>query len=152
MINFNNKIKIVLILFFSFLGVYVFSPIIFLANTPKINPKFIASIKKMPENIINFPGNMMANIGSLFYNPLYNNQLNQSQPIEDQNINIPKPIQLITPPSYLQFKPVSKYVEAAEDEKTGKKYIKIKKGASLEVDGEVEINGKKYPRIKIIEE
>ncbi|GAB4219815.1 MAG: hypothetical protein Fur009_7640 [Candidatus Microgenomates bacterium] len=152
MINFNNKIKIVLILLFSFLGVYVFSPIIFLANTPKINPKFIASIKKMPENIINYSGKLTANIGSLFYNPFYNNQYDQNQVIKDQNTNILKPVQLITPPSYLQFKPVSKYVEAAEDAETGKKYIKIKKGARLEVDGEIEINGKKYPKIKIIEE
>lgn len=144
-----NKLKILFILFFSFLSIYFFSPIIFLANTPRINPRFITSIKSLPENISSFPGKIIANLSNFFYiqQKTSDYQLNQNQ-----TASIPKPIQLITPPSYLEFKPVSKYVEAAEDEKTGNKYLKIKKGAKMKVVGTIEINGKTYPKIKIIEE
>lgn len=148
-INFFNMYKKILFsILISVLAVKIFSPIVFLANTPRMNPRFIASLIEAPEKIISFPGKMIAGLSNMFifqkntdnYNQNYNNQIAN------------QPVSFITPPPYLQFKPVSKYVEAAEDEKEKKTYLKIKKGARLKVVGTVEINGKTYPKVEIVEE
>ncbi len=44
-------IKIVIIISASFILVFLFSKSIFLANTPRINPQFVASIRNLPVNI-----------------------------------------------------------------------------------------------------
>ena len=55
--NKNNlsRIKTVLIIFISFLFVYLISSQIFLAGTPKINPNFIANLKNAPTYIAEIP-------------------------------------------------------------------------------------------------
>lgn len=148
--------KILFSILISILAVKIVAPAVFLADTPRVNPRFIAQLKETPEKIINFPGKMIASLSNIFIfqkNTDNYNQYNQNQNFNNQVADQPianQPIKLITPPPYLQFKSVSKYVEAAEDKKNNKIYLNIKEGAQLKIVGTVEINGKIYPKVEIV--
>ncbi len=80
---------------------------------------------------------------------IFNFEENQTKQDNYQNNNqiANQKINFINPPAYLKFQPVSRYVEAAKDEKDNTTYLKIKKGARLKIFGTIEVNEKTYPKI-----
>jgi len=58
-INLNLKLKIFAIIAVSFLAVKLVAPQVFLANTPKVNPLFIAKLQNAPTYIVSLPGNII---------------------------------------------------------------------------------------------
>lgn len=120
--NTTNRIKIVLALMFTFFGVKLLTPSLFLADSPKINPMFIGNTQRF-----------IAGLGK--------NKIDQ---------NTVAKVEQPTPPPNVVFKYVSKGVSAAEDQSTGQKYIKVEAGTKYKIVGEITINGVKYPKIEFI--
>jgi len=140
----TNRIKMVLVLLFTFFSVKLVAPNLFIANTPRVNPLFIANVINTPARIAAMPGKFLSSLSNFrLFN--FNNET---------NIKIdPKIIANLkqkTPPANVVFKYVSKGVSAAEDTATGEKYIKVEAGTKYRVIGEIEINGVKYPKIEFI--
>lgn len=135
----------VLVLLISFFAVKTVAPNLFIANTPVVNPSFIANIINTPGRIAAMPGRFLSSLSNISFN-LFNNQ---------NNIQVdPKTIAEVkqkTPPANAVFEYVSKGVSAAEDTQTGEKYIKVKAGTKYRIVGTVTINGKQYPKIEFIE-
>ena len=134
----------VLVLLFTFFSVKLVAPNLFIANTPRVNPLFIANVINTPARIAAMPGKFLSSLSNFrLFN--FNNET---------NIKIdPKIIANLkqkTPPANVVFKYVSKGVSAAEDTATGEKYIKVEAGTKYRVIGEIEINGVKYPKIEFI--
>lgn len=132
----KTRVKVLFIVLSSFLLVKIASPQIFLADSPKINPLFVAKIKNTPFELARLPSKMIASIINL--NPFAN---------KDEVISN---VKLVTPPPNIIFKSVAKGVSAAEDPKTGKKYIKIEAGTKYRIAGTVTVNGKQYPKIEFV--
>ena len=93
--------------------VTLFAPQVFLANTPRVNPLFIASIKNLPTNIVGTPDRIVAYIGNMF-----TSKNNQTTPNPSSTVNVPASI---------AFKEVTAGVYAGEDTASKKTYIKIDK-------------------------
>lgn len=163
----NNRIKMVLVLLFTFLAVRAVAPNLFIANSPKINPVFITEIINKPKEIAAMPGRFLSSLSNFrLFNFDYSDEGAASttvarkrvspafrEPIAKVSVN-PKVIAEVkfkTPPANLVFKYVSKGVSAAEDPQTGEKYIKVEAGTKYRVVGEIEINGKTYPKIEFVE-
>lgn len=132
----KKRIKTLLILVFSFAAITWLSPQIFLVDSPRINPLFIARLQNTPFMISQLPGRMMAGLTQL--NPF-------KKKGEFANVKI------VTPPADVIFKPITKGVSAAEDPKTGQTYIQIQGGTKYVIDGYVTINGQKIPKIVFVE-
>lgn len=137
-LNFFNfkKIKILVVLALSFFVVKYASPQVFIANSPMINPSFLTNIKNTPSYIVSIP----QKIGNIFYK-IPQSEIDQSyiEKIKVKNI-----------PPGLIFQPLTKGVNAqiAEDQATGKKYLKIPAGTKYKFE-EIELNGKMVKVIKI---
>jgi hypothetical protein len=134
----KTRIKILLVVLVSFFMVKTAAPQVFLADSPRVNPEFIARIKNAPTELAQLPGNLIAGIGNL--NPF-------SKKENDMFANVKS----VTPPPNVAFKQIAKGVSAAEDPKTGQKYIKIEAGTKYRIVGTVTINGKQYPKIEFVE-
>lgn len=93
------------------LGIVVgISPRIFLADSPKINPNFIA-------NLGNLPGDIVA---------MFRGQ--PSSKDEQLTAEIPR----VVHPAGLNYEPMAKGVYASEPDQSGKRYIRIEEGTKLE--------------------
>ncbi|MCR4313441.1 MAG: hypothetical protein NUV58_04280, partial [Candidatus Roizmanbacteria bacterium] len=57
----TNRIKMILVLLFTFFGVKIVAPNLFIANTPRVNPVFVAKIMNTPKEIAAMPGKFLAN-------------------------------------------------------------------------------------------
>lgn len=133
----------ILVLLFTFFGVKIVAPNLFIANTPRVNPVFVAKIMNTPKEIAAMPGKFLANLSNF---RLFNNQNNiQVDP------KVIAEIKFKTPPANVVFEYVSKGVSAAEDPATGEKYIKVAAGTKYKIVGEITINGVKYPKVEFIE-
>ena len=141
----KTRIKIVLVLLFTFFSVKLITPNLFIANSPRINPLFITGIINAPKEIALLPGKFLSSLSNIRFN-LFNNETN----IKVDPEIIAKVKQVIPPPNAV-FKYVSKGVSAAEDPQTGEKYIRIEAGTKYKIIGYITINGVKYPKIKFIE-
>ena len=114
----NNKtglrIKTMLSILVSFGLVKVLSPVVFIANTPQVNPNLAADLLSLPARSIAF-----------LQNP--------TEPT-DSSSNLPKVEigQSAKPKEGLEYKPLMNGVYAAEDPATGKKYAKIVAGTKLQ--------------------
>lgn len=108
----------------SFNLVKVFSPKIFIANSPKFKPEFIAFIER-PTNIL--PATQFTKLLSFGF-------------IVDhiETAKIPK----TTPPNGTSYIQVAKGVYASESQTDKTRYIKINKGTTLEVHSVNLSNGK----------
>lgn len=131
-----TRIKLILIVIFTVLVVKAVAPKLFLADSPKINPFFIA-------NTLNSSKKLIASIGKL--------NLNKKDQTVDTKKNQSSPFQYVTPPPNLVFEFISKGVSAAEDPTTGQKFIKVEAGTKYKIVGEITLNGKKYPKIEFVE-
>ncbi|MFA9288385.1 MAG: hypothetical protein ACEQSA_00700 [Weeksellaceae bacterium] len=113
----NNKIKTrikaVLAIVLSFVAVSSVTPTLFLANTPQVNPGFIAIVQDIPA----YPQRLAA----ILRNPM-------SPEKQDGDVlygQIPK----ADPTDDTEFFPIAKGVEASED----RSYVKIEEGTKIEV-------------------
>lgn len=123
----KTRIKILLIVLVSFLVVKTGTSQLFIADSPRINPEFIARLKNAPQELA-------AN-------------LNPFKKKDDMFADVKS----VTPPDNVIFKSISKGVSAAEDPKTGKSYIRVEAGTKYRIVGTVVINGKEYPKIEFVE-
>jgi len=156
----KTRIKILLVVLVSFFMVKTAAPQIFLANTPKINPSFIARLKNAPTELAQLPANLFSEIANL--NPFLKKEndmfANVKSVTPPPNVAFSKKendmfanVKSVTPPPNIIFKQATKGVYAGEDPKTGQKYIKIEAGTKYRIVGTVTINGKEYPKIEFIE-
>lgn len=136
--NFDiEKQKIIFSMILSFLAVFLMANTMFLANTPRINPAFVAKLKSIPATIALFPGKMIA---SLMSSQKPSNYLNPNTNINDttQTAGVPQNFQkqlttlpAVKTPTNVVFKSVTKGVYAAEDPITKSKYVTINKGTEI---------------------
>jgi len=117
----SKKIKLLAIMIAVFLGVEVIAPQVFLANSPRISPIFIARLKNTPAYFASLPGNLIASL-----NP-FGKKL--SSPTAEIFSQIPK----VNPPAGIIFQSVAKGVKAAEDKKTNTIYFTVEKGTQFKV-------------------
>lgn len=93
------------------LGVVVgITPRVFLADSPKINPNFLADLGALPGDFV---------------------ALLRGQPSskdEQMTAEIPR----VTHPVGLNYEPLTKGVYASEPDQSGKRYIRIEEGTKLE--------------------
>jgi hypothetical protein len=157
----KNQIKTVLILLLSFFMVKTMAPKVFMADTPRINPLFIASILNTPSKIATIPGKFLSSLSSFrLFNfelqttpelPIQQNRQNEVANIKVDPVEIAK-VRQVTPPPNVIFREIMKGVSTGVNAQTGEKYINVKAGTKYVIVGSVIINGKKYPKIKFIEE
>jgi len=153
----NNRIKIALVILITFFTVKTVAPNLFIANSPEINPVFIADIINKPREIAAIPGRFLSSLSNFRLFNFESPSVPELPVRQNKVANIkvdPKVIAEIkqkTPPSNIIFKYVSKGVSAAEDPGTGTKYIKVEAGTKYRIVGTVVINGKEYPKIEFIE-
>lgn len=121
---------------------------VFYANSPNINPVFIAYVKSIPGSVLAFPDKMIAmfasmqrpsNYGAVATN-LPSSQGSSNNTAPSQNVNqdfVPEqPTNVPTQPSVtpaIQYTPVANGVYAGENSLTKEKSIMIKDGTQLEV-------------------
>jgi len=74
-----QKLKIFIIIAVSFLTVKLLTPQIFLANTPRINPLFVAHLKNSPYYLVNLPANILAYLKNTVKNTTANIAQNTSR-------------------------------------------------------------------------
>lgn len=135
----------VLVLLLTFITVKTVAPNLFIANTPEINPLFIANVINTPGRIAAMPGRFLSSLSNIRFN-LFNTNEN----IKVDSAEIAKVRQVI-PPASVVFKEIIKGVSTGVSAETGEKYINVKAGTKYEIVGYIEINGKTYPKIKFIE-
>lgn len=90
------------------------TPRIFVADTPTLNPDFIATLQKSPFAVVAYLGNI---------------QEDASLKDHLETAKIPR----VSPPNGLTYVPFAKGVEASEGSDDRKRYIKIEKGTKLEM-------------------
>ena len=134
----NNRIKIIFILLLTFFSVKIIAPNLFLADSPKINPIFIAKILNTPKALALLPSKILSSLSNF---NLFKNR-------ESSNTFVN--VRQVTPPANVIFQSISTGVSAAEDLQTGEKYIKVQAGTKYRIVGEITINGKKFPKIEFI--
>lgn len=121
-----------IIIILSFLVVKYVSPQVFIANTPTVNPLFIANIMNTPSYIASIP----QKISNMFI-------IRTTQP------EIAK-VTIKNPPPGLIFKPLQGVsAQVAEDPATGKKYLNMPAGTKYKLE-DIEVNGKMMKVIRII--
>jgi hypothetical protein len=87
-----NKLKIFTIITVSFLTVQLLTPQIFLANTPRINPLFIARLKDSPYYLASLPGNILSYLTNTVKNTTDNIAQNTSRTIGSLTVKTDKQI------------------------------------------------------------
>lgn len=112
--QYKKTLSIFTAIFLSFLMTKYISSEVFIADTPQINPQFIANLRAIPIRAI------------AYVRHPFNSQERASQ---IETAQIPQ----TQTPQGLVFSPVAKGVHAAEDPQTGKSYMKIEKGTKLQV-------------------
>lgn len=114
----KKKTKLYILIFvsilFSFSIMRSLSPRLFVANTPTLNPEFVATLQKSPVAVFAYLGNIQ-----------------EDATLKDhlETAKIPRSI----PPEGLEYEPIARGVYASEITENDKKYIKIEKGTKLEV-------------------
>jgi len=171
------RLKILVTLLISFFLIKELSPQVFIGQTPRINPFFVENLKNSPyllatsvKELLQKPINFVASLTNFSRNNQpQTSQTSQSLPQNQQTREVPihqnedkdtyqspqdvfANVQTVIPPSNLIFKTFSKNVSAAEDQQSGKIYLKIQKGAKYHIAGTIVINGKEYPKIEFINE
>jgi len=149
----------ILVLLFTFLTVKTVAPNLFIANTPRVNPLFIANIINTPARIASMPGRFLSSLSnfrlfnfkspSVPESPVQQNQQNKVADIKVDPAEIAK-VRQVTPPPNVIFKEILKGVSTGVNAETGEKYIKVKTGTKYRIVSTVTINGKQYPKIEFI--
>lgn len=121
-------------------SVKVIAPNLFLTDSPRINPIFIAKILNTPKALALLPSKILSSLSNF---NLFKNR-------ESSNTNTFVNVRQVTPPANVIFQSISTGVSAAEDLQTGEKYIKVQAGTKYKIVGYVTINGKQFPKIEFI--
>jgi len=119
----KQRILIAVSIVFAFSIMRSLSPRLFVANTPTLNPEFVATLQKSPVAVFAYLGNIQ-----------------EDATLKDhlETAKIPRSI----PPEGLSYTPIAKGVQASEITENNKKYIKIEKGTKLEVHTVILSDGK----------
>jgi len=119
----KQRILIAVSIIFSFSIMRLMTPRIFVANTPTLNPEFIATLQKSPVAVFAYLGN-----------------IKEDATLKDhiETAKIPRAI----PPVGIKYIPIAPGVYASETTENSKKFIKIEKGTKLEVHTVTLSNGK----------
>lgn len=148
----KNRIKIVIVLLLTFVSVKTISPNVFLADSPRINPLFIAKILNTPRNIAAMPGKFLSSLSTFkLFNVDFSNNTTSGNMTSLSDQNRTAQARFISPPAGLIFKSISKNVSAAEDPDSGNKYIKVEAGTKYKIIGYITLDGVQYPKIEFIE-
>lgn len=133
-ILFSTRVKIIIAMLLGLVAMNVIrGQQVFLAESPTLNPFFIARVQNLP----NATSNFVASLGSIF-----DGSRGTKQTIKEIAVQ---------PRSSLNFVPVAKGVQAAEDPSTGEKFVKLKKGSKVRVVEQVGADGQVTKRIEMIE-
>lgn len=153
-INLKLKLKILAVIAISFLTVKLLAPQVFLANTPRVNPLFIAKLKNIPANIAqkSSSSTTQSKNNQIATNTGHSGPYVTSQPITGNTDttapagSTPLPISeqevsssldklaSVTPPAQAAFVPVASGVSTYTDSSTNKTILKIEKGAQYTVE------------------
>jgi len=145
----KNRIKMVLVLLFTFFTVKTVAPNLFMADSPRINPVFISDVINTPRRFLSSLSNFrLFNFGSPSA-PEVPVEQNRVANIEVDPAEIAK-VRQVTPPANVIFKEILKGVSTGVNAETGEKYINVKAGTKYRIVGTVIINGKQYPKIEFI--
>jgi len=145
----KNRIKMVLVLLFTFFTVKTVAPNLFMADSPRINPVFISDVINTPRRFLSSLSNFrLFNFGSPSA-PEVPVEQNRVANIEVDPAEIAK-VRQVTPPPNVIFKEILKGVSTGVNAETGEKYINVKAGTKYRIVGTVTINGKQYPKIEFI--
>jgi hypothetical protein len=107
-----------------------YSSKVFLANTPEVNPQFIATLKNSPKTIAQLPGRIFNRGGS-------RDDLAQLPPEEALPTQAPFNNPGIAPPADVVFPPPKNGISVAQNPSDGKTYVKIAKGTKVEVSTQI---------------
>lgn len=129
-------------LIFSYCIVKIFTPQVFLHNSPSVNPVFIARLKNLPSTT-----KEVGQAVTLFAtNVFFGKKSGTQPPASSSQKNIIAGTTPETVPMNLVFSPITKGVAAAEDTVTKKKYVQLKKNTQYHiVQNGIVVNGKAYP-------
>lgn len=140
-----KRIKIATSLLIAFVAALTLNNTVFYANSPNINPLFIANLKSIPSSIVSAPNRMIAAANNLIFPPLTNENSGTGQ-MSQQNVIFPQPTQVSQPLVTVQptavpqptvvpsdnYKLITTGVYAAEDPVTKTTTIKIDAGVKVE--------------------
>lgn len=147
----------VLVLFLTYFSVKIVAPNLFIANGPEINKVFIAEMLNKPKEIAALPGKFLSSLSNF---KLFNFELPSAPELPVQQNKIANfkvdpaefaKVKQVTPPANVVFKEILKGVSTGVNAETGEKYINVKAGTKYKIVGQIEINGKSYPKIEFIE-
>lgn len=120
-----NKIRILIIIATAVIFTWWITPKIFLANSPHLNPKFIAGVRKLPasmtQTINNYFAKKETSKGTV---------VAVSQDEARATLNS---LKKVTPPAGALFKTITTNVSAAETGRNNEVILKIDKGAKYSV-------------------
>ena len=142
----KNKIKILVIIATAALFIRWLVPQVFLANSPRINPLFLAKLKGAPSYI--------ASLSTNFLNSLSKKE-KTAPPVKvlavskDEAEKAMNSLQKVTPPPNALFKVITTKVSAAETGKKNEIILKIDKGAKYSVSKLVLPDGREMKIIRI---
>lgn len=137
-------------LIFSYIIVKIMTPQVFIQNSPSLDPQFIANVKDLPA-LLEKNGNNVVLIAKKIFSGM-NVGRSAGEPIPQSPLLGLSEDQI---PKGLKFSSFVKGVAAAEDEATGKKYIKMSAGTQYRMSGrtmKVKVNGveQEVPIIEIV--
>lgn len=119
-----TRIKIFVGILVSYGLVVFISPQIFLANSPRLQPEFIARFRATPQAIYA--------LARYPFNTQERNNIIESAQVSSNEEK-----------SDLPFQPIAPGVYAAEDAESNEKYIKIEKGTKVEIREVILTDGRK---------
>ncbi len=117
----STKLKIVFILGLSFLIVRAIAPRLFIADSPRINPLFVAQLLNLPTQLAGLIRGNSTNVPGQVY---------QGEQTVSQ-VNVPRATEPIPQNSVIYQ--IGKGAYAAEDKETKKTYIMFKADAKVKV-------------------
>jgi len=110
----KQYILIVVSIVFAFVIMRSMTPRLFVANTPTLNPDFVATLQKSPIAVFAYLGNIQ-----------------EDATLKDhlETAKIPRAI----PPEGTNYAPFAKGVQASEGGENERRFVKIEKGTKLEI-------------------
>lgn len=127
----HQRQKIIFSLVISYLAIMVMVNAVFLANTPRINPLFIAKLKNIPSSLVTLPSRILAALSSPQRPSNSNTNINPAGIAQNQPNGLT--FTNVNPPPSTAFRPMAAGVFAGENTATKTKYVTIKKGTQFEV-------------------
>lgn len=119
-------VKLIAALVLSFVLVQTVISQVFIANSPRIHPLFLARVKNLPYYVKTVPTRTLAFIRAGIAGTFNKNARNQYNAALKQ-------VPVVTPPENVFFQPIKTGVYAGQDETTKKTYMKIDAGTKVQL-------------------